>query len=136
MYFLDSNLWIYLLGKQDSQKSLVINQLLISRPDVITSTQVVNEVSCILLKKLKFSESQIKQIVTEFYHDFDVKPITHNAILISSDLRTKYQFSFWDSLLVATAIEADCEIFYSEDLHHKLKVENMTILNPFLRPSE
>lgn len=42
-------------------------------------------------------------------------------------------FSHFDSLMLATAIEAECSIFYSEDLQHNQVIEKkLTILNPFL----
>ena len=42
-------------------------------------------------------------------------------------------FSYWDSLIIAAALEAGCTTLYSEDLQHKQVIEGvLTILNPFL----
>jgi predicted nucleic acid-binding protein len=49
-------------------------------------------------------------------------------------LRAKYNISFWDSLIVASAIENKCTILYTEDLHHsQLIAGRLRILNPFIQ---
>jgi len=48
------------------------------------------------------------------------------------DIKRKYQFSFYDSLIIAAAIEAKCTILYSEDLQHQQKVESLEIVNPYV----
>ncbi len=51
---------------------------------------------------------------------------------MASELREKYSLSFWDSLIVASALWAECSILYTEDMQHGLKVEEkLTVLNPF-----
>ncbi|MBC8485458.1 MAG: hypothetical protein H8D45_05400 [Bacteroidetes bacterium] len=47
-------------------------------------------------------------------------------------LKEKYHYSVYDSLILASAIEADCTILFSEDLHHNQLIENkLRIINPF-----
>jgi len=48
------------------------------------------------------------------------------------DIREKWKFSFYDSLIIAAAVEANCKILYSEDLQHNQKIYDLTILNPYL----
>ena len=47
------------------------------------------------------------------------------------DLQTRYRFSFYDSLIVAAALDAGCKTLYSEDLQHGQRVEGVTITDPF-----
>jgi predicted nucleic acid-binding protein len=47
-------------------------------------------------------------------------------------VKARYQFSFYDSLIVAAALEADCERLLSEDLQHGQRIEGLTIVNPFI----
>lgn len=47
-------------------------------------------------------------------------------------LKLRWQFSFYDVLVVAAALQADCNQLYSEDLQHGQQVEGLVILNPFL----
>ena len=51
----------------------------------------------------------------------------------AKELIIKYDFQQFDSLIVASALQANCTILYSEDLHHNLLVENrLQIINPFV----
>ncbi|WP_374989878.1 hypothetical protein [Rhizobium sp. TH2] len=64
----------------------------------------------------------------------DVRPIdveTHEGALV---LPRRYNFSFYDALMVSSALRAGCQHLLSEDMHHSLHVESrLTILNPFLK---
>jgi predicted nucleic acid-binding protein len=46
-------------------------------------------------------------------------------------LTRRHSISWYDSLIVAAAIESDCRILYSEDLEHSQKLDNLRIRNPF-----
>ena len=48
------------------------------------------------------------------------------------ELQGRYRFSFYDSLVVAAALESGCTRLYSEDLQHGQRVGGLTIENPFL----
>ena len=47
------------------------------------------------------------------------------------DLQTRYRFDFYDSLIVAAALEAGCKTLYSEILQHGQQIDGVTITNPF-----
>jgi predicted nucleic acid-binding protein len=47
------------------------------------------------------------------------------------EVRTRYRYSFYDSLIIAAALEAGCTRLYSEDLQHGQRIERLTIVNPF-----
>ena len=59
-----------------------------------------------------------------------VRPSIH-LFQFSLDIYARYGFSFYDSLIVAAAIEAGCTRLYSESLQHGQQVQNLTIQNPF-----
>ena len=46
-------------------------------------------------------------------------------------IRQVYGFSYWDSAIVAAALELRCDRVYTEDLTHGQVVEKLTIFNPF-----
>jgi len=134
MYFVDSNLWIYLFSKEDEQKYKIVDKLT-DKPGLIISLQVVNEVSFILLRKFHFPEEEIKDTIRELYNA-KIHTIGKHTLLKASYLRSRYQFSFWDSILVATGISCQCTSFFSEDMHDGLKIDGMEIINPFQRQIE
>ncbi len=78
------------------------------------------------------SENQIKRLVQAFYDGCTVIELNHAVLMSGSDLRIQYRFSFWDSLIVASALFAGVDTLYSEDMQDGLVVsEKLEIVNPF-----
>jgi len=50
-------------------------------------------------------------------------------------LAEDHRLSFYDALIVASAIEAGCNVLYSEDMQHGRAIGGLTIANPFLESS-
>lgn len=127
--FLDSNILIYLLDK-DTKKKETVEDLL--RPDQYISTQVVSENVNVCLKKLKLSKELSFAHGRELLNLFNVITIDSETIRKAFQLSERYQLGFWDSLIIATALLANCEIIYSEDLQNGLLIEDkLKIVNPF-----
>lgn len=131
-YFLDSNIWIYALANnQDINKRNIACQL-VNAEGVIISTQVINEVCLNLIKKSSFSEQQIIQLIEAFYKGSHIISFNRDILVNSSNLRSRYKFSFWDSLIVACALAAGASILYTEDMQDGLVVDSqLQIVNPF-----
>ncbi len=135
-YFLDSNIWLYALLNQQNptldEKKRDVAIDLIDTENVVISSQVINEVCLNLIKKAAFSEEQIRQLISSFYTGCRVISLDSIAIIKASDLRTRYKTSFWDSLIVSTALQAKVAILYSEDMQNGLIIEQfLRIVNPF-----
>jgi predicted nucleic acid-binding protein len=96
MFFVDTNLWVYLFGKEDYPKYLAIKQL-VNKVEVVASPQVVNEVCWVLYRKFDYTEKKIKTIIRHFYK-LNLQAVNKSILLRASDLRVQYQFSFWDSI--------------------------------------
>ena len=132
MCFLDSNIWLYAFNKsQDARKHAVANQLLRAKGFTI-STQVINEVCRNLIKKASFSDAQIENVVNAFYKRCEVICFDQTILLNAVSVREQYQISSWDSLIVASALKADADFLYSEDMQDGLLInEKLTVVNPF-----
>lgn len=66
--------------------------------------------------------------------DFPISEVNSKVILKAIDISIKYQYSFFDSLMITSAIIENCSVLYSEDLHHNQIIENtLTITNPFIK---
>jgi predicted nucleic acid-binding protein len=61
-----------------------------------------------------------------------VQNFSKEMILSASDLRARYSFSFWDSMIVASAVLSQCNILASEDMQNNMVVKNVNIKNIFL----
>lgn len=134
--FVDSNIWIYAVTQSGSippNPRHEAAKVLIRTIQPYISVQVINEVSYNLVKKFKFTESDIQTLVKSFYRTYTVCPIMDEVLLLeASSIRQRYNISFWDSMLVSTAIQSQCSIFYTEDMRHGLIVNDvLTIVNPF-----
>ncbi|HEY9866048.1 MAG TPA: PIN domain-containing protein [Candidatus Obscuribacterales bacterium] len=138
LIFCDSNIWLYRFlidpdgDNYEEIKKHNIATNLTNAENILISTQVINEVCAILLRKARVSEIKIRQIIQEFYDGCILIEINYNIIVIASDLRMNYNFSFWDSLIVASALSGGADILYSEDMQDGLIVsQKLTIINPF-----
>ena len=131
--FLDSNIWIYALAQQDSEKRDVAAKL-IQSAGIVVSTQVINEVCVNLIKKASFSEVQVKALIADFHRGSQVVTFTADSLIQASALRESYALSFWDSLIVSSALQTQVPILYSEDMQHQLVInQQLQIINPFLQ---
>jgi predicted nucleic acid-binding protein len=131
--FVDTNIWLYAFVEGDDlRKSARAKSLLEAGVAVIVSPQVINEVCVNLIKKAQFSEAQVQQLIESFYSKYVVLEVNKALLLKASALREQYAFSFWDSTIVSSALQAGDSILYSEDMQAGLVVENrVRIINPF-----
>jgi predicted nucleic acid-binding protein len=131
-YFIDSNIWLYaLIQSQDERKHKIANEVTRSE-NIFLSTQVVNEVSVNLIKKASLNKKEIQGVITSFYQYYTVLDFNEHILLEATELRSQYQLSFWDSLIVSSALSAKVSILLSEDMQNGLVIENtLEIVNPF-----
>ena len=132
--FIDSNIWLYSfiktpeVTKYEMAKHLIEN----NTNKISISTQVINEVSYNLLRKNIFNENQILELIKSFYEFCFIQNHNQNSLVLACKLREMYHFSFWDSVIVASALELKCTTLFSEDMHHGLIIKKqLTIVNPF-----
>ncbi|MEA5549458.1 PIN domain-containing protein [Anabaena cylindrica UHCC 0172] len=135
--FVDSNIWLYRFILNPSDTSAIQKQQIAtnvtSQENLLVSTQVINEVCANLIRKAGFDNSQIQTLIKEFASGCEILPVSLETLQYSAKLRSHYSLSFWDSLIVASAILEKVSILYSEDMQNGLIVENtLQIVNPFL----
>ena len=63
---------------------------------------------------------------------FPVYEITTGNVLHAMQISKKTQFSYWDSLILAMAVDTGCSVLYSEDLNIGQEIEGVRIINPFV----
>lgn len=130
--FGDTNLLVYSIST-DAAKAGKIERLFREAFDFVISTQVVNEFVHTCFRKNLLPADDIRRAVGDFLLFFELATLDESSILTAFDLKARYGFSWYDSLIVAAAFENDCEILYSEDMQHGLVVEDkLTIQNPLL----
>ena len=133
--FIDTNIFVYakLKNKHSGAKHrLAVNFLETIETSVVISTQVLNEFSSILLK-YKIEDERIYQNVLVLAEDCFVSPLTFATVEGAWRIKKKYRFSYWDSLIIASAVENRCSALFTEDLQHEQIIEKrLKIVNPFI----
>ncbi len=130
--FFDTNVILYSYSEKTERKN-EIAQLHILNYDGVISTQMMQEMCNILIKKLKQDHLSVSKTLVELNSNFFVLVNDYDTIKKALEIHFKYRFSYYDSLIVASALQNECAVLYSEDLQHKQKIENtLTIINPFL----
>ncbi len=131
--FIDTNVLIYAYTEKEIEKQNTALKILYSnRKNIVISTQIVNEFSSVLIRKYKVKPDILFPRVKEFFTLFNVALIHYSTIEKAFNLIQKYNFSYYDSLIVSSALENKCSVLYSEDMHHGIVVENkLKIINPF-----
>ena len=72
-------------------------------------------------------------LIESFYLNYEIIELNREILIKASELRGRYPISFWDGLIVASALFADADILYSEDMQNGLLIEKkLRIINPFL----
>lgn len=128
--FFDTNVLVYIVGQTDERTTTA--ESLVANGGVV-SVQVLNELASVSHRKLRMSWSEISEAL-EAIRVLCPAPVpltteTHDAAL---RIATKYGFSFYDALIAAAALEAECAILYSEDLQDGQVIEErLTVRNPF-----
>ncbi|MDR0792701.1 MAG: PIN domain-containing protein [Chitinophagaceae bacterium] len=130
-FFVDSNVFLYLLDVNESKKKLIVLTLVEEIPFI--SSQVVFECLNVCLKKKKVEQAKALKFVRKLVAASFIQPETDITISTALLLYEKYSLQPYDSKIIASALLAGCNILYSEDMQHGLVVENkLTIINPFL----
>lgn len=86
--FIDTNVWLYaFIAGQDSQKTERAQALLGTLSAIIVSVQVINEVCVNLIKRQKFAEDQIRDVINDYYSTYTVIELDQPILLSASSLR-------------------------------------------------
>jgi predicted nucleic acid-binding protein len=93
---------------------------------------VLSELANVLSKKYSFSWQQIASVYKELTNLFDIVLIKPESVRKAIEISEQYRYSYYDSLILASALEAECSILYSEDFQHGQIIEGMKIINPFV----
>jgi predicted nucleic acid-binding protein len=125
---------VYLQSTTDAEKRDVSKKT-IDFFDCVCSTQVLNELSNVLLKKAKMSFDHVAEIIDGTIQACELVVVTYETILCAIEIAKRNMFGFYDSLIVASALETECEYLLTEDLADGQKIgKRLTIVNIFDHP--
>ncbi|MGD2091631.1 MAG: PIN domain-containing protein [Candidatus Aminicenantes bacterium] len=136
-HFIDTNVLVYCFDLSEKEKYKRANRLikdLKETSNLFISSQVLNEFINIVTRKIEnpISFENLKSILSILTEIFFISPLTSDNSLSAIDIKTKHQFSYWDSLIIASALENGCNHLYTEDLQDGQIIEKkLEIINPF-----
>lgn len=127
--FFDTNIVLYLL---DTSPKAEIAETYLSKGGYI-SVQVLNESWVNCRKKARMSAEECNEFLESICQLCSVISLTEATHRLARALSERYNFAVYDSLIVASALEAGCTTLFSEDMQNGLCVENSLIIrNPFV----
>src|SRR5271167_4951839 len=135
-FFLDTNVFVYLFDTTAPAKAKKATRLVRQAVDTgkgIVSYQVVQEFFNVALRRFAHPMSGAE---AEQYLITVLRPLlaVHSSpALYVEALRIagKHRFAWYDSIIVASALESRCDTLYSEDFQHGREIEGLRIENPF-----
>lgn len=136
-FFLDTNIVVYSFNKNEPDKQAKAIELMdeaLKENTGCISFQVIQEFLNVALKKfttpLNYKDCQ-EYLHTALEPLCEVQSSTQ-LYFQALDIADRWRYSFYDSLIISSAIQADCKILYTEDLQHDQYIKELRIVNPFL----
>jgi predicted nucleic acid-binding protein len=133
-YFLDTNILIYAFDQKADEKRTKALSLSHTGEPWLISWQVVQEFCSVARHRFAIP------LDLEFLSDYlNLFLLPHCKVMYSGaiyqralQIQRDTQYRFYDSLIVAAALESGASILYSEDLQHDRSIGHLRIINPFL----
>ena len=147
--FIDSTTFLYShdgsdLAKRDRARRWLTR---LTHSDTgVTNLQVLNEVTNVLIRKAYWFAAGSPFTRVDVFADFGVSPLSNEAAFAARAIQEQTRYSWWDCLLLASALELRCTHFLSEDLQDgqmiavslasKQSGRSLTIVDPFAHTPE
>ena len=137
MVFVDTNIFIYAHDESDPHKTRVARQVLtdlVSKKQIIISTQVVQEFCNVMLRKSvkPLKTADIHLIIKELLAPLIAHQPDAEFYFRALDTYKKYSLSWYDGLIIQAALDTKCKLLYSEDLQNGQIFGELTVTNPFI----
>lgn len=129
--FIDTNILVYFISNE-KKKKLRAKEIIFSTQEVYISAQVLSEFISVCLSKNLLSIAEITPLIDKFLSALRFSSIEESTIKKALQIKQDYNFSYWDSLVIASALENNCSILYTEDMQDgQIINDSVTIINPF-----
>jgi len=134
--FIDTNILIYAYDEDGGEKQEKAKELLRElwyNDTGCLSIQVFQEFFVTVTQKIAqpLSISEATDVILD-YGQWRVHSPTVDDIQKAIRLQTRYQISFWDAMILNSAISLGCEVLWSEDLNVGQIYDGMLLSNPFV----
>jgi predicted nucleic acid-binding protein len=136
-FFLDTNIAVYCFDSSAPRKQEVAKELVAHAASSglgVVSYQVLQEFCNVASnsRRLTLDNERTMAYVSLLLEPMNKVAASVALLEAALSLRAQYSFSFYDSLIIAAAHQANCTALYSEDMQHAQRVGSLRIVNPFL----
>ncbi len=128
--FVDTNVIAYLYSDDDPGKRQRALYAINKYPCII-STQVLNEFSNVCIKKWKFTAQDTNAALEEICFACKLLLVGFETIQRAITLQGRLGYSFYDCLMIAAALDSDCNHLFSEDMADGQIIDGLKIVNIF-----
>ncbi len=134
--FIDTNVFVYLFDETDGRKRSKAKEIVrtaLETRSARISHQVVQETLNVVTRKLptpmtaEQAKHFLEYVLMPLWQVMPSQTLYHRGL----DIQGRFGFSFYDSLIVAAALESGATRLYSEDMQDGQQIEGLTIENPF-----
>ncbi|HKK00667.1 MAG TPA: PIN domain-containing protein [Desulfuromonadales bacterium] len=134
---LDTNILAYAEGVGEESKHQAALMLIERLPAelVLLPAQTMGELYRVLAGKAGRNPGAVREIILGWTDCFDVADSTWAAFQSAVDLAVDHRLQIWDALILAVAAENHCRLLLSEDLQGGFTWRGVTVVNPFVSPS-
>jgi predicted nucleic acid-binding protein len=135
-FFLDTNIFVYSFDPTAPSKSQRANELIlegIQNARGVISYQVIQEFFNLALRKFQhpLTASEAEQYLATVFGQFAYVPSSARLFFQALRIADKSHLAWYDSLIVAAALESNCTTLYTEDLQHGERFGELRVNNPF-----
>jgi predicted nucleic acid-binding protein len=129
----DTNIWVYALAPpqaNDVNKQASAKTAIKSAGKITLMPQIINELGFVLIRKHGWTNDDLQIVIEDLLKQCTLHIPSSYWHLHALQLRKDYSLSYWDSLVVAAALEAGCNTLLSEDMQHQQNISGLKVENP------
>jgi predicted nucleic acid-binding protein len=130
--FVDTNVLVYLFSEDEPDKKLVAEKEL-SENNCYISSQVLQEFCNVTIRKMKMSTPVVLAAVNEICDHMEVNPTDSNTVRHALDIHDHFGYSFYDSAIIATALDCGCTLLFSEDMSDGQIIDKRLVIRNIFR---
>jgi predicted nucleic acid-binding protein len=129
--FIDANVLVY-LASGDAAKADRAEEVVAGGG--VVSVQVLNELANVAQRKMQISWEEVAEWLVELRRLLTVVPLTVESHVRGIAVAQRYQLSVYDGMIVGSALEAGCNILWTEDLQSGMVMDgSLRVENPFAK---
>jgi predicted nucleic acid-binding protein len=127
--FIDTNVLVY-VASGDPVKAEQAEKVIADGGTI--SVQVLNELANVARRKMRMTWSETHALLSMIRALLPVQPIMVEIHETGLELAERYGLSIYDAMIAASALHAECDTLWSEDMHDGMVIQGqLRIANPF-----